>query len=264
MSRFDPSTGLAADLDLLSEAVEAAGVAAMRFFGKDLKVWDKGGSPVSEGDFAADSILREKLMGARPGYGWMSEESDDPESRRLAERTWIVDPIDGTRNYISGHKDFAVSVALVENGRPVLAALAAPARRELYTARLGGGAFLNGERIQREPPPAFAEAHFTGSSAMVNWRWWKPGQKPLQKPIYLGSLALRLCLVGTGRFDAALVVNPCHEWDVAAAELFAMEAGADVLGLDGAHTLYNRRSPVIPNLVAAPDPLMRDILGRLA
>ncbi|WP_018632358.1 3'(2'),5'-bisphosphate nucleotidase CysQ [Neomegalonema perideroedes] len=270
MSPFDPQgqEDLDADFALLTEAVEAASEAAMRHFGRQPQVWDKGGSPVSEGDFAADAALRERLRGARPDYGWMSEESDDPQSRLKARRVWIVDPIDGTRNYISAHKDFGVCAALVEDGRVVLGAVGAPARGEFYAARLGGGAFLNGARVRRAAGPDFApdlsSVRFVGNNAMTDWRLWRDGKKLNAKPVYVGSLALRVCMVGTGRFDAAMIVNPFHEWDLAAAEIFAAEAGVRVVGFDGKEGVYNQPSPVRPNLVAAPEPLAGEILSRMA
>lgn len=270
MSPFDPQpsaqTGLDADFALLVEAAQEAAEAAMRHFGKsELKVWDKGGSPVSEGDFAADKVLRERLRGARPDYGWMSEESDDKAGRAAARRVWIVDPIDGTRNYVSGHKDFGVCAALVEDGEVLLGVIAAPARRELYTARKGGGAFLNGARVApRTESPAFDAARFAGAGSLTAWQWWKEGRRLTTKPTYVGSLALRVCMVGTGKFDAAVIVNPFHEWDLAAAEIFATEAGVHVVGFDGQVAPYNRPSPVRPNMIAAPAALTAEILDRLA
>lgn len=273
MSPFDPQTpntpplgDLAADLALLTDAAQEAAEAAMRHFGKSaLQVWDKGGSPVSEGDFAADKVLRARLLGARPDYGWMSEESDDPQSRRGARRVWIVDPIDGTRNYVSGHKDFGVCAALVEDGRPVLGVIAAPARRELYVARKGAGAFLNGERVALAARSVDLDsARILGPGSLTAWQWWKPERRLKTKPSYMGSLALRLCMVGLGRYDATIVVNSFHEWDVAAAEVFAVEAGARVVDFQGRGEPYNQPSAARPNMIAASPALTEEILDRLA
>ncbi|WP_292327919.1 3'(2'),5'-bisphosphate nucleotidase CysQ, partial [Mesorhizobium sp.] len=137
------------DLALLREAAREAGTIAMRYFGQNPQVWMKGGtSPVSEADHAADAYLRETLLKARPNYGWLSEETADDHARLSARRTFVVDPIDGTRGFLDGLHSWCVSVAVVEDGRSLAGVLECPAKRETYWALPGEGAFLNGKRIQ--------------------------------------------------------------------------------------------------------------------
>jgi len=144
----DPVISAAEDLELLRDAAREAGAIAMRYFGKNPQVWMKGGtSPVSEADHAADAYLRQTLLAARPDYGWLSEETADDKTRLSARRTFVVDPIDGTRGFLEGLRSWCVSVAVVENGRTLTGVLECPAKDETYWALPGHGAFRNGKPI---------------------------------------------------------------------------------------------------------------------
>src|SRR4051812_4316244 len=130
----------------------------MRYFGKNPQVWMKGGtSPVSEADHAADAYLRQTLLAARPDYGWLSEETIDNPARLLARRTFVVDPIDGTRGFLEGLRSWCVSVAVVEDGRTLAGVLECPAKDETYWALPGQGAFRNGKPIAVRQAPATVE-----------------------------------------------------------------------------------------------------------
>ena len=155
MPERDPviSAGATEDLPLLRDAAREAGVIAMRYFGNNPQVWMKGGtSPVSEADHAADAYLRETLLAARPDYGWLSEETADDPARLSARRTFVVDPIDGTRGFLEGLRSWCVSVAVVEDGRTLAGVLECPAMDETYWALPGEGAFRNGKRIAVRQP----------------------------------------------------------------------------------------------------------------
>ena len=139
---------LDADFALLTAAVREAGALALRHFGGDVRVWrKKHGEPVSEADIAVNDLLRERLSGSRPGYGWLSEESDDDPARLEAQCVWMADPIDGTRAFLNGTPEFTVSVALVVAGEPAAAIVFNPASDEFFAALRGRGASLNGEAI---------------------------------------------------------------------------------------------------------------------
>src|ERR1700687_2946560 len=132
------------DQALLMAAVREAGAIAMRHFGTPVNTWEKaGGTPVSDADIAVNQHLQRRLGGARPDYGWLSEETEDDETRLTHRKVWVVDPIDGTRAFLQGVPHFCHAVALVEDGRPVLAALFNPAVDEFYEAIAGQGARLN-------------------------------------------------------------------------------------------------------------------------
>src|ERR1700712_3773177 len=124
---------LARDAALLADAVREAGALALSLFRTELKNWTKGASsPVSEADIAVNDLIQKRLQDATPEYGWLSEESADDESRLGKPLVWIVDPIDGTRGYLAGREDWCVSVALVENGAPILGAVFAPVSKEFF------------------------------------------------------------------------------------------------------------------------------------
>src|SRR6266436_402207 len=142
-------TFAAADHALLVAAVREAGALAMRHFRTDVKVWEKqDGTPVSDADIAVNMHIQRRLSEARPHYGWLSEETESDPARLACRSVWVVDPIDGTRAFLQGVPHFCHAVALVEDGRPVAAALYNPAVDEFYEAVAGQGARLNGRPIQ--------------------------------------------------------------------------------------------------------------------
>ena len=141
------------DLDLLIAAAEAAGDIATRYFRAGHAVWDKedGQGPVTEADLEVDAMLRSRLVAARPGYGWLSEESDDDSTRLARDSVFIIDPIDGTRAFIEGHETWAHSLAVVRRGRPAAAVVYLPVPGKLYAAQAGGGARLSRRVLQAFP-----------------------------------------------------------------------------------------------------------------
>lgn len=232
-------TGLphaAEDLALLRKAAGEAGSIAMGYFGKDPQVWMKAGtSPVSEADYAADTYLRETLLAARPGYGWLSEETADDLARLSARRTFVVDPIDGTRGFLQGLDSWCVSIAVVEDGRSIAGVLECPAKRETYFALPGEGAFLNRNRITVGRPRPRME--IAGPKAMVD-RLPAAWQERLTRTPHIPSLAYRLAMVASGSLDATFVKPDAHDWDIAAAALILREAGGELVDGGGRHPAY--------------------------
>lgn len=227
---------LAADLDLLREAGVEAGRIAMRYFRQTQEVWMKGGvSPVSEADYAVDKFLREALTAARPDYGWLSEETADTAGRLSARRTFVVDPIDGTRGFLAGGSQWCVCLAVVEAGKPVAALLECPALEQTYWALPGEGAFKNGVRLKVGPPGD--EPAIGGPKPFLNAL---PQELKLRARHvgHIPSLAYRLAMVADGALDATFVKANSHDWDLAAADLILREAGGQLLEADGAQPLY--------------------------
>ena len=149
--------------DHLAAAMREAGGLALQTFRAELRSWTKGASsPVSEADLAVDALLRERLLTIRPA-GWLSEETEDDPARLACAEVWVVDPIDGTRAYLAGRPEWTVSAALVSGGRPVVAALYAPALGEMFLAIAGSGATLNGMPIRASAGDALAGARFSGA-----------------------------------------------------------------------------------------------------
>lgn len=243
-------TILTRDASLLQDTVRDAGALAKSMFRTELKTWTKGASsPVSEADIAVNDLLEARLRGATPDYGWLSEESADDSTRLSRRLTWVVDPIDGTRNYLGGHDEWCVSVALVEDASPVLAAVFAPVTGEFFFAARGQGTTLNGAAVRAAPGTALDFARVAGPKPMVERLNATGGEIKLHPRI--GSLALRLCRVAHGGLDAAFAGGNSHDWDLAAADLIVQEADGRMSDLSGDPILYNRREVTHGVLVAA-------------
>jgi myo-inositol-1(or 4)-monophosphatase len=238
------------DSELLANAVREAGALALSLFRTELKNWTKGASsPVSEADIAANDLLEKRLRSATPDYGWLSEESVDDSSRLGKRLLWIVDPIDGTRGYLAGKEDWCVSVALVENESPLLAAVFAPASDEFFFAARGRGATCNGMVLHATPGTGLDFSRVAGPKPLVE-RLRKTADEIVLHP-RIGSLALRLCRVADGRLDAAFAGGQSRDWDLAAADLIVHEADGNMTALSGEPILYNRPEVTHGVLVAA-------------
>ncbi|WP_152044651.1 3'(2'),5'-bisphosphate nucleotidase CysQ [Aureimonas psammosilenae] len=228
------------DLALLLDAAAEAGRIALRYFRQDPKVWWKeGNSPVSEADYAVDAYLKERLLSARPHYGWLSEETAPaPGEGPVPERFFIVDPIDGTRAFLRGEETWCVAVAVVDgNGRPLAGVVDAPAKAEVYRAASGEGAFLNGERLDLAhfaEPPALAVA----MPDEIKRKLPRETREALRSVPSAPSLAYRIAQVAAGRIDGTLIRPSASDWDIAAADLILSEAGGLLGDIEGEERLY--------------------------
>jgi myo-inositol-1(or 4)-monophosphatase len=241
---------LARDVALLTDTVREAGALALSLFRTELKNWTKGASsPVSEADIAVNDLIETRLRRATPDYGWLSEESVDDEQRLDRQRVWIVDPIDGTRGYLAGREDWCVSVALVEDTTPVLAAVFAPASDEFFFAARGQGAARNDAAVHATTGTEMDFSRVAGPKPLVE-RLSRSSDDITLHP-RIGSLALRLCRVAEGRLDAAFAGGQSRDWDLAAANLIVQEANGSMTALSGDRILYNRREVTHGVLVAA-------------
>lgn len=256
------TTDWLADLALIAGAARRAGEVALTYFGQSPEVWFKneGRSPVSAADLAANDILEKMLREARPGYGWLSEETDDDSERLSRDTVFVVDPIDGTRAFIAGEKTWCVSVAVVQNGRPVAGVLYAPALAEEFLASAGGPVLKNGRPITvagRE-----GDIRVAGPQDLVN------SVSPdflarIRRVGHVPSLAYRIAMVADGRIDATFVKQNSHDWDLAAADLILERAGGRIADMAGATLRYNRAEVRHDILCAASAPLLPDLLEQL-
>ena len=232
----------------LAATVREAGALALTWFKSPVRSWLKAGdSPVSEADLAVDALLRERLDAAGLACGWLSEETEDDPARLVAELVWIVDPIDGTRAFLAGLPDWSVSVALAAQGRPILAAIYAPATDELFLAAAGGGATRNGQSIAASDGSSFDQARVAGPERRLA-RLAPFGIVAVPK---VHSLALRIARVAEGRLDMALAGPNSSDWDLAAADLLVHEANGALTTLTGETLVYNRPEPKHSALFAA-------------
>ena len=248
------------DLTLLSEAAREAGEIAMGYFRRSQEVWWKEGkSPVGEADFAVDRFLKEELLRARPDHGWLSEETVDSVERLSAQRTFVVDPIDGTRAFIDGRDTWCISIAIVEDGRTIAGVLECPAKGETYAAVVGGGAKLNGSPIAVSKPGN--EPLIAGPKPMIN-ALPDPLRGRVRTHGYVPSLAYRIAMVASGRLDASFVKPNSHDWDLAAADLVLAEAGGTILDSAGQRPRYAGPDPRHGALAAGSGPLL-EVLARV-
>lgn len=236
--------------DTLVLAVREAGAMALARFGAPIKNWIKGrNSPVCEADIEVDRFLRARLTSLVPGYGWLSEESIDDPGRLAVRRLWVVDPIDGTRAFLAGRADWSISAALVEDGRPIAAAIHVPVSDELFVAAKGAGARLNDVRVRVEEERAPAGMRVAGPQRLLDRLCaLRPDISPLPK---VHSLALRLARVAAGAIDIAFAAANSRDWDLAAADLLVHEAGGLLTDIGGLPVRYNRPEPVHGALIAA-------------
>lgn len=256
----------ASDLPLIAQAAREAGRIARHYHGLSYERWEKdgGAGPVTEADLEIDRMLRATLCAARPDYGWLSEETEDDPARLETRHCFIVDPIDGTRSFIEGGRDWGHSIAVVDGGHVVAGAVYMPLHDALYTASLDGGAYRNGERLSIRPCTGCAKAEMLASKAHLAAEYWANGTPPPVDRVFRSSLAYRLGLVARGRFDGMLSLRPTWEWDVAAGCLMVTEAGGVCYDTHGQPPRFNQPSPRLAGLVAGDDPLCQEVLGALA
>ena len=224
----------------LARAVAAiaaeAGRLAMRLWETDFRRWEKSpGNPVCAVDLEVDAMLRQNLGGLLPEAGWLSEETIDNPARLNAARVWVVDPIDGTRDYLRGRTGWCVSVALVEDGQPVIGVLDAPARDEIWVAERGRGAFRNGAPIHASSRATLPGARVPADQLPKADRDLTPVAKP-------NSIALRMAMVAAGEADLLATLRWGNEWDSAAGARLAREAGPAVTHAFGQPPAFNTPS----------------------
>lgn len=254
----------ALDLALLTEAALAAGEIARRYWRRSPQVWDKPGEgPVTEADIAVNAMLEARLRGARPDYGWLSEESPDNLARQSAQRVFIIDPIDGTRAFIAGEDTFAHSLAVAEGGRVVAGVVYLPVLDRLYTATAFGPALRDGQPIAASTRAGIEGATLLTTHPNLAPEHW-PGGVPDLKRSFRASLAYRLCLVAEGRHDGMLTLRDAWEWDIAAGGLIAARAGAVVTDRHGAAIGFNASRPLAPGVLAAAPGLHAALMARLS
>ena len=254
--------GLGGEYAVLCAAVREAAALALRHFHEGVESWDKEPDhPVSKADLAVNELLEERLRGARPEYGWLSEESPDDHDRLSCRRVWTVDPIDGTRAFLRGEPEFTVCAALVEDGRPVAGAVANPATGEVFEAVAGGGARRNCVALRVVPDRPLAEATILGSLHLVREA---AGPLPGTQFQKVHSIAYRIVRVAAGEGDAAVAMAWLWDWDFAAAEIVLLEAGGAMSDRTGAELRYNIEDVRHDDIVVAAPGLHAELVSRLA
>jgi len=244
-SRLDSET-----LPRIERALQAARAVLACFTPGAIETQYKvGHDPVTEADRSVDAVLRRELL--RDGEGWLSEESVDDLSRLEKERVWVVDPLDGTREFVAGIPEFCVSVAMVEDGKPVAGGICNPATGEIFLGSLDSGVTYNGQ-----PAHASLRTHLEGALVLASRSEVKRGDwKKFEKAPFtvrpMGSVAYKLALVSAGVADATFTLTPKNVWDVAAGAALVQSAGGFVRTLEGSPLCCNNKSPLISGLLAS-------------
>lgn len=250
------------DLDAALTIVREAGDLALKSWREGMApssdVWEKSkGNPVSETDLAVDALLKSQLGALAPDIGWLSEETVDNPDRLALPRLWLVDPIDGTRDFIRGRSGWCISVALVEKGDAVFAAMYAPVTRQLWVAHKGAGTSCNGKRLSGSTRSEFSGARVPTDALQKVDRDLEMVHKP-------NSIAMRMTMVACDRADLVATLRWGHEWDIAAAHLIAEEAGAKVSNALGEPIRYNKAKPLDFGLICSAPGIHAAAVERLS
>jgi myo-inositol-1(or 4)-monophosphatase len=239
-------------------ALDAARIVFARFTPGAIETEYKiGHDPVTEADRAVDAVLRQNLL--RDGEGWLSEETADNPSRLDKERVWIVDPLDGTREFVMGLPEFCVSIGFVENGVPVGGGIYNPATKETFVGAMDRGVLYNGRPSRPSQRNTLDGALILASRSEVKRGEWKQFESGPFKVQAMGSVAYKLALVSAGLADVTFTLTPKNEWDVVAGAALVKSAGGFVSTLEKTELVANRRDPLLSGLLAS-GPYLKDPL----
>ncbi len=253
--------------ELLKDTLEitrAAGAAIMQYYQSSFDVSDKSpDNPVTDADFAADTLLKERLLARLPEAGWLSEETVDNPARLNNKLVWVVDPLDGTKEFIMGIPEFAVSVGLVEDGQPILGIVYNPPVDEMFYTIKGGGVFFNGN-----PVSVTNRSHLTGSVVDASRSERKRGEfEPFEATFdirTMGGTAYKLARVAAGLSDMAWSRGPKNEWDICGGVLLVQEAGGRCVNLDDEEFSFNRPKTLVNGFIADNGILHNELIAALA
>lgn len=258
-----PRRALQSDLDRIGEALTAVTPLVRRIAAGRLTVETKErGDPVTEADRLVNERLHELLP--RDGEGWLSEETVDDRKRLATKRVWVVDPLDGTREFVERIPEYCVSIGLVEEGEPVAGGIANPATGEVMIGGLGLGLWLNGEPATTVARASLEGALVLASRSEVKRGEWERFQGDSFRIQAMGSVAYKLALVAAGKADATWTLVPKHEWDVAAGVALVRAAAGEVFLPTGRPRRFNAANPKLPGLIASGTSLaqpIRQLLG---
>lgn len=235
------------DLDRIVAALQAGAQLYCSRSMESVRVDKKsGGDPVTDAECEVNELLFKTLV--QPGEGWLSEESADSRERLSRSRVWLVDPLDGTKEYVSGIPEWCISIALLEEGRFAAAGVMNPATGEMFCGSRGNG-LLSSPNSSHGKNIEAVEPLVLGSRSEVKRSEWERFRDRGFRMQPMGSVAYKLALVAAGKADATWTLVPKHEWDVAAGVALLQFSGGLVLGIDGEFPRFNRTDPIFPGLI---------------
>jgi myo-inositol-1(or 4)-monophosphatase len=246
----------------IQEGLDAAARVIVPFLGMTIKAESKaGGDPVTEADRAVNAELHRLLV--KPGEGWLSEESADDLARLAHDGVWIVDPLDGTREFVAGIPEWCVSIAWVQNGVATAGGILNPVTRESFLGSRDTGLIYNGKPAQPSDRDSLEGALVLASRSEFNRGEWQPFTHASFRIRPMGSVAYKLACVAAGLADATWTLTPKHEWDVAAGVALVQAAGGWARSITDSSLTFNNRSPRLPGLVASGQKLARQLISLL-
>lgn len=249
-------------LSRIHAAIDASRAVFARFTPGAIETEYKvGHDPVTEADRALDAVLRKELL--RDSEGWLSEESVDDPIRLQRSRVWVVDPLDGTREFVQGIPEFCLSIGFVEDGRPVAGGIYNPATDQTFLGSLDSGVTVNGKPARPTSRTSLDGAVVLASRSEVKRGEWKGFENAAFKVRPMGSVAYKLALVAAGLADVTFTLTPKHEWDVVGGAALVLSAGGFVSTLEKTDLVANRRDPLLSGLLASGFALKEPLLAML-
>ena len=250
-------------LERIAAAMAGAREVFARFTPGQVQAEYKGlHDPVTEADRQVDAVLRKNLL--RTNEGWLSEETRDDSSRLTHERVWIVDPLDGTREFVEGIPEFCVAIAMVEHGRPVAGGICNPATGEVFLGSVDSGLTYNGSPSHMSQRTSLQGATVLASRSETKRGEWRLFESAPFKIVPMGSVAYKLARVSAGLADITFTLTPKHEWDVAAGAALVLSAGGHVQTLENSRLICNQKNLLLSGLIACAPRLKDELLQFLS
>lgn len=251
------------ELTVAIEAASAGGAIVRRWYEGAYTVSEKShDSPVTEADVEADRCIRSMVTAAFPEDGWLSEETRDTEERLSRRRVWVVDPLDGTKEFIKRIPEFCVCVALVDAGAPILGVIYNPVREELFAAERGRGTTLNGKPVRVSDTADLSAARMLASRSESARGEWDAFRDDFRVEL-TGSVAYKLALIAAGHGDGTFSLTPKNEWDICAGAALIVEAGGHITDRHAQPLIFNRRDPLLPGIIATNARLFEPVVALL-
>ena len=239
-------------------AARNAGKILMKYYQSDNKEVKMKGvdNPVTIADNEADQYLCDFLTGEFPNDGWLSEETVDTDERLNKDRVWIVDPLDGTKEFIEGIPHFSVSIGLVYNSEPVVGVIYNPATDEMFSCQKGKGVYLNGNKVIASKKNLLIDSKITVSRSELKRNEWEPYKNNFKSIDPIGSVAYKLALVSAGKYDIFATVAPKNEWDICAGDCLISEAGGVFKTINDKKIIYNQKKTLVTDTIIATNSIL--------
>ena len=249
--------------NLVKESILEAGKLALKWFKKDPEQWKKDdGSLVSKADIEINDLLNKLLKNKNPEFGWLSEENEDDRSRLNKKITFVVDPLDGTKAFLEGKKEFSISVAIVKNGLPISGIVFSPSTGEMFEAEKNKGSWKNNKKVIISNYNRLEKCKMIAFKPMFSHPAWKEPW-PKMDVENRNSIAYRMALVASGQYDAMMALNSKNDWDIAAGDLLISESGGVVTLHTNKKIIYNTENIKKPSVIGTNKSIHEKIIKRV-